>query len=200
MSMTKETLAAQLDGRQITLALNDEIESKARDNGLVIIFGVGDDLVELRGAIDEELNMGNYTEWVRGRTETTSPSPTVLFKLDCFMESGNIDHLYIAAMRFIDNQYGGDIAKALLELSVHFEDGARKYDDNNWKKGMPVRCYVDSAIRHYIKLQCDWPDEPHDRAVLWNIVCGIWTATNKPELNEYAPRKEQSHEDCKTQF
>lgn len=78
-----------------------------------------------------------------------------------------------------------DVCTMLLEVSKHFEEGARKYDENNWRKGIPVRCYVDSAIRHYLKWLRGDNDEPHDRAFCWNILCCIWTCKNKPELNDY---------------
>ena len=76
--------------------------------------------------------------------------------------------------------------KAMLELAVHFEEGAVKYGDNNWRKGIPANVYLDSAIRHYCKFRCGMDDERHDRAVLWNVICCIWTCGNKPELNVYA--------------
>lgn len=73
-----------------------------------------------------------------------------------------------------------------LELAKHFEDGAKKYGENNWQKGIPVRCYIDSAVRHYLKWQRGDEDEPHDRAFGWNILCAIWTCRHIPELNDYA--------------
>ena len=75
-----------------------------------------------------------------------------------------------------------------LEVAKHFEDGAKKYGEHNWQKGIPVHCYIDSAIRHYLKWLRGDTDEPHDRAFVWNILCCIWTCKHKPELNEY--RKE----------
>ena len=72
-----------------------------------------------------------------------------------------------------------------LEVAKHFEEGAKKYGENNWQKGIPVRCYIDSAIRHYFKWLRGDKDEPHDRAFCWNIICAIWTCKNKPELNDY---------------
>lgn len=74
----------------------------------------------------------------------------------------------------------------LMEVAKHFEDGAQKYGENNWQKGIPVRCYIDSAIRHYLKWLRGDTDEPHDRAFCWNIMCAIWTCKHKPELNTYA--------------
>ena len=76
------------------------------------------------------------------------------------------------------------VFEGMLELSKHFEDGAKKYGEYNWQKGIPVRRYVDSAIRHYLKHMAGWKDEPHDRAFIWNLVCCLWTLTNKPELND----------------
>ena len=77
-------------------------------------------------------------------------------------------------------------ATMLLEVAKHFEEGAKKYGDNNWQKGIPVRCYIDSAVRHYLKWLRGDDDEPHDRAFCWNIICAIWTCKHKPELNDYA--------------
>ncbi len=78
-----------------------------------------------------------------------------------------------------------EVADMVLEVSVHFEDGAKKYGDNNWRKGIPTHCYIDSAIRHYLKWIRDDSDEHHDRAFAWNLLCCIWTCQNKPELNDY---------------
>jgi hypothetical protein len=73
----------------------------------------------------------------------------------------------------------------LLEVAKHFEDGAKKYGENNWQKGIPVRCYIDSAVRHYMKYSRGDTDEPHDRAFCWNLLCAIWTCKHMPELNDY---------------
>lgn len=75
-----------------------------------------------------------------------------------------------------------------LEVSKHFEEGAKKYGEYNWQKGIPTHCYIDSAVRHYLKYLRGDKDEPHDRAFVWNILCCIWTCIHKPELNDYAAR------------
>ena len=77
-----------------------------------------------------------------------------------------------------------DICTSMLEISKHFEEGAAKYGDNNWKKGIPLHCYLDSATRHFLKHLRGDTDEPHDRAFLWNLLCAIWTFTHKPELDD----------------
>lgn len=63
----------------------------------------------------------------------------------------------------------------VLEVAKHFEEGAKKYGDRNWEKGIPCDRYIDSAVRHYCKWRAGWDDEPHDRAFIWNILCCEWT-------------------------
>lgn len=61
-------------------------------------------------------------------------------------------------------------AKALMRLAKIYEEGAEKYDDRNWEKGIPVSRCIDSAIRHLIKYLDGWQDEDHLAAVLFNIM------------------------------
>jgi hypothetical protein len=65
---------------------------------------------------------------------------------------------------------------SLMELAKHYEAGAKKYDDNNWRKGIPLKVFFDSAMRHLAKLAMGYTDERHDLAALWNIACYIETA------------------------
>ena len=78
----------------------------------------------------------------------------------------------------------GSVANALLEVSIHYEEGAEKYGEHNWEKGIPAHSFVDSAIRHYIKLCRGDKDERHDRAVIWNLLGLLWTIEHHPELND----------------
>lgn len=95
----------------------------------------------------------------------------------------SVGFLCHALRAFINNTYD-NIETAFLELSVHFEEGAKKYGEHNWEKGIPCHCYVDSAIRHYLKYLRKDSDERHDRAFMWNIVCLLWTLKHKPELDD----------------
>lgn len=116
----------------------------------------------------------------------------VINDIALFVETGNVIKLY----NVLNDAFGIDIAQnvtTILELAKHFEAGTKKYGERNWQKGIPVRCYIDSAVRHYLKFLRGDQDEPHDRAFVWNIVCAIWTCQHKPELNEYA-REEQTDE------
>ena len=117
------------------------------------------------------------------------PDPRIAEVFRCiheFTKSGNCNELLCALVAFMDMDEAFDRWTTMyLEVSVHFEEGAAKYGENNWQKGIPVRCYVNSAVRHFIKWIRGDTDERHDRAFCWNILCGIWTCKNKPELNQY---------------
>lgn len=97
--------------------------------------------------------------------------------------SHSVDCLVAVMMDFMKGDGFNDLVTALLEVSKHFEEGALKYGENNWQKGIPESSYIDSAVRHYLKwLRVD-DDERHDRAFVWNIMCLIWThehITDKP--------------------
>jgi hypothetical protein len=94
-------------------------------------------------------------------------------RLNEFMTDRNVDSLYDVLSIF--HTEFGDYETMLLEVAKQFEDGAKKYGDDNWRKGIPVHCYIDSAIRHYLKYLRGDQDEPHARAFCWNILCCIWT-------------------------
>lgn len=102
--------------------------------------------------------------------------------INMFKRSGEIQLLFDAL-----NSSGvyHDPYTMILEVAKHFEEGAKKYGEYNWQKGIPVHCYIDSAVRHYSKWLRGDKDEPHDRAFVWNILCCIWTIIHKPELNDF---------------
>lgn len=91
-----------------------------------------------------------------------------------FTRTNKTGYLYRVLIAFATMAYGDSVETMLLELSKHFEEGAKKYGENNWQKGLPVNCYIDSAIRHYLKYRRGDNDEAHDRAFVWNITCCAW--------------------------
>ena len=102
----------------------------------------------------------------------------IIHDISSFQEYKDTDFLKSALLNFA-RKYNRENFKAalctmLLEVAKHFEEGAKKYGENNWQKGIPVNCYIDSAVRHYLKWLRGDTDEPHDRAFVWNLMCCIW--------------------------
>jgi hypothetical protein len=63
----------------------------------------------------------------------------------------------------------------LRRLAKHYENGARKYGDRNWEKGIPITRFLDSALRHLNEWREGYREEDHLSAALWNIACIIHT-------------------------
>lgn len=53
--MTKEKLCIFLHGREYTKEIDNEIKFKMAATDLVVVFGASDDLMEFRGAINDEV-------------------------------------------------------------------------------------------------------------------------------------------------
>ena len=105
-----------------------------------------------------------------------------------FQECGDTRALYEAIHLFCMGNDAWDTAFTMfLEVAKHFEEGAKKYGENNWQKGIPVHCYIDSAVRHYLKWLRGDKDEPHDRAFVWNLMCCIWEV----DYHEYGKEKQE---------
>lgn len=110
----------------------------------------------------------------------------VLMSIYQFQETGDTERLF-DILDIFNNQNWENDETMLLEVSKHFEEGAKKYGENNWQKGIPESSYIDSAVRHYLKWLRGDDDERHDRAFVWNIICLIWThehITNKQSVTD----------------
>jgi len=79
----------------------------------------------------------------------------------------------------------------LSRLAKHYENGAKKYDERNWEKGIPCHSYADSAMRHIAKYMDGWRDEDHLIAAIWNLCCLAWTEEKKPEFMDIPARMTQ---------
>lgn len=66
-------------------------------------------------------------------------------------------------------------AYAVKRIAQHFENGAKKYDDDNWRKGIPLRRFLDSALRHMFNYLEGQRDEDHAAAAAWNILAMMET-------------------------
>jgi hypothetical protein len=90
-----------------------------------------------------------------------------------FLQVAIIDFCRAENMKLID---------VILDVSIHYRDGARKYEENNWKNGLPLKSYLASAARHLLRHIAGEKDEAHNRGFVWNMLGALWTIDNMPEM------------------
>lgn len=116
---------------------------------------------------------------------------SILYNIRYFMKEHATTYLYNALRDFCEINWGSPYTM-LLEVAKHFEEGAKKYGESNWQKGIPVHCYIDSAVRHYLKWCRGDIDEPHDRAFCWNLMCCIWEVDYSPRSGGSKVKEEKN--------
>ena len=146
------------------------------------------DIQEGKGRCDL-LPLDVVSKWA----ESINDSPSlykILYYINLYKNSypHNITSIYQAMNEFCAD-VSWSISDALLEVSVHYEEGAKKYGEYNWQKGIPSHCYLDSGIRHLLKYYRGDTDERHDRAFIWNMLGLVWNDLNKPELNDVCKKE-----------
>ena len=108
-------------------------------------------------------------------------SNNVLKCVDLYQKENDVSHL----LQILSCNLASSKFELTEKIAKHFENGAKKYEENNWKKGIPCKCFVDSALRHFFKFIANHKDEEHESAFYWNIMCCIWTHENIPEMQSY---------------
>ena len=87
----------------------------------------------------------------------------------------------------------GDMAslpwEAVLRLSKHYEAGTIKYKRWNYRLGIPVSSFIDSACRHLAKYQCGCDDEDHLAAAAFNILGAMLMENTMPEMVDLPMRE-----------
>ena len=87
----------------------------------------------------------------------------------------------------------GDMAsvpwESILRLSRHYENGAKKYARWNFRRGIPVSSFIDSACRHLAKYQCGEDDEDHLSAAAFNILGAMLMENTMPEMQDLPLRE-----------
>lgn len=148
------------------------------------------DIQEGKGRCDL-LPLPEIQEFIRTYEKGSKKNP--LEWIDAFENTGDRQYLIHAAQAFSNEVFLGPYT-AILEYAKHMEDGCNKYGPRNWEKGIPLDRYVDSGIRHYLKSMRGDEDERHDRAFMWNMLCGAATCRFCPSLNPFPVRKENEDE------
>ena len=107
--------------------------------------------------------------------------------LDCLIHQNYLTHNNVRSDE--EDKWEGifklrGFAQMCMDLSVHYKNGANKYAERNWEKGLPIHSFMDSAIRHLCKEILGWNDEPHLIACVWNVVGALYTLETYPWLQD----------------
>ena len=74
--------------------------------------------------------------------------------------------------------------ECLKRLAEHYTKGAKKYGDDNWKKGIPTERFIESAWRHWGQYLLGETDEDHLSAVVFNIFGIMFNETRAGQVIE----------------
>ena len=172
---------------------SDYAESKILDSGERRQFSTGAvrDIQEGKGRCDL-LPLDVVSDLISNMTTMSTTKltcvKTCLNHLAKFQYTKDVDCIKDAVLAFQYSEYSGSgcsaFATMILEVAKHFEEGALKYGEHNWERGIPTHCYLDSGVRHLLKWLRGDTDEPHGRAFVWNMICLIWTMTTLPTLDD----------------
>lgn len=80
--------------------------------------------------------------------------------------------------------------RAIIEVSKHCEEGAKKYGERNIDKGCPQHSLIDSAFRHLAKYAIGETDEDHLRACAWNVLWALEQEVSRPDMQDIPARME----------
>ena len=119
----------------------------------------------------------------------------ILCLIDNYIYKGNVNALFESVIVFVFQNYATrsinesnfervvseTLSTGVLDLSHRYREGAEKYAERNWEKGIPTKSFLDSAVRHLLKWYRQDAEENHASAFMWNIVGAIWTHIHKPE-------------------
>lgn len=107
---------------------------------------------------------------------------TALKGIDDYVYNGKIDGIVSALKAFCKMKFQDSMLEMILMVSHHYKDALSKYPERNWEKGLPTHSFVDSGVRHLLKLAKGDQDEPHNNAFVWNMLGILWNDEHHPEL------------------
>lgn len=89
----------------------------------------------------------------------------------------------------------------LMRITQHYVNGAKKYGNHNWQKGLPASRCISSAFRHAYQYLIGDRSEDHLSAVVFNIICIIyWEETGNLKMQDahHTPISKDLSEVCLT--
>ena len=81
---------------------------------------------------------------------------------------------------------------AIMEVSKHCENGAKKYGEHNVDRGIPTHSLCDSAARHLAKYLDGWTDEPHLLAAAWNLLWAVQMEVKNKDMVDTPWKKNEN--------
>ena len=69
-------------------------------------------------------------------------------------------------------------------VANHYERGALKYSDENWRRGIPSSTVLDSLMRHVRQYYMGCEDDDHLSAIVFNALCLIYNEDKKTDNEE----------------
>lgn len=117
----------------------------------------------------------------------------VLLAVGSFVDTHDGRYLEVA-LDYIAEKHFSCKADLVLEMAIHMEEGLKKYPERNWENGISIHSFVDSGVRHYLKVLRGDDDENHLRACVWNFACCMWTMYYKSEMNDLPKRWEETND------
>lgn len=130
---------------------------------------------------------------------------TALEGIDDYIYNGKKDGIISALKAFCKMECRDSMPEMILTVSHHYKDALSKYPERNWEKGLPTHSFVDSGVRHLLKIARGDKDEPHNNAFVWNMLGILWNDEHHPELvdmpfvdklcypNKYRPESDLSY-------
>lgn len=87
--------------------------------------------------------------------------------------------------------------ECLKRLAEHYTKGAKKYDDNNWKKGIPTKRFIESTWRHWGQYLLGrvfpedeaYIEEDHLSAIVFNVFGIMFNEESNPGLTKEQMRR-----------
>lgn len=73
---------------------------------------------------------------------------------------------------------------ALRRLAQTYAEGAKKYSDHNWRKGMPFSSILNHILNHIVKHLLGDRSEDHLAHAAWGFFAWMEFEETKPDLND----------------
>lgn len=74
--------------------------------------------------------------------------------------------------------------EGMRRVAETFAEGAKKYDEHNWRKGMPFSITINHVLRHIYKWLAGETDEDHLAHAAWGLMALMEFEKTHPEMDD----------------